>query len=268
MQENKLNAKKANLSTDRLLSLVEFMARQQEAVRLTDIAAGCGMNISTVHRFLASLLAGGYAVKTEEGMYRLTFAFCRLGESIRRNTDMRSLCLPILRTIAQNTGCAAKLVKEYDMDAICLESVQGDLIGGFLPEYGVQPLHTSAAGKLIISHWQPRRLEELVQIKGLKAMTPAAITQLTSLRRELYMVRSRGYAFDEEETELGWHSLAVPLRDYTNEVIAAIELRVPTSVLSQDELMRHYPMLVNAGDQLSRFLGYDSTMDRPPTFRR
>lgn len=80
-------------------------------MRLSDIAAGCGMNISTVHRFLASLLATGYAVQEEEsGLYRLTFGFCRLGDSIRANTELHSLCLPYLRQIAQQTGWTALLV--------------------------------------------------------------------------------------------------------------------------------------------------------------
>ena len=95
MGQGKLDSRQANLSADRLLCLLEYMAEQPHAMRLSDIAAGCGMNISTVHRFLTSLLATGYAVQEEEsGLYRLTFGFCRLGDSIRANTELHSLCLP------------------------------------------------------------------------------------------------------------------------------------------------------------------------------
>ena len=96
MEQGKLDSRQANLSADRLLCLLEFMAEQPHAMRLSDIAAGCGMNISTVHRFLASLLATGYAVQEEEsGLYRLTFGFCRLGDSIRANPSSTPSVCPI-----------------------------------------------------------------------------------------------------------------------------------------------------------------------------
>ena len=266
MGQGKLDSRQANLSADRLLCLLEYMAEQPHAMRLSDIAAGCGMNISTVHRFLTSLLATGYAVQEEEsGLYRLTFGFCRLGDSIRANTELHSLCLPYLHQIAQQTGWTALLVREYDMTALCAEAVPGERAGGALTRRDMAPLQASASGRLLLTGWNARRLEQLAQMRGLRGGGPST---LAALRRELVMVRARGYALDNEETEPGWRGLAVPLRDYTNQPVAALEVRGPVRAWPGDEALEPLEALNRAAAQLCAFLGYDPARDRPPAFRR
>ena len=218
------------------------------------------MNISTVHRFLTSLLATGYAVQEEEsGLYRLTFGFCRLGDSIRANTELHSLCLPYLRQIAQQTGWTALLVREYDMTALCAEAVPGERAGGALPRRDMAPLQASASGRLLLTGWNARRLEQLAQMRGLRGGGPST---LAALRRELVMVRARGYALDNEETEPGWRGLAVPLRDYTNQPVAALEVRGPVRAWPGDEALEPLEALVQS-DGLGR-MKVTATLSRTP----
>lgn len=82
------------------------------------------------------------------------------------------------------------------------------------------------------------------------------------------MVRARGYAQDNEETEPGWRGLAVPLRDYTNQPVGALEVRGPVRAWPESEALEPLEALNRAAAQLCAFLGYDPARDRPPAFRR
>ena len=47
-------------SVDRALSLLELLARSSGGTPLTELAAGAGLNISTCHHLLATLVKWGY----------------------------------------------------------------------------------------------------------------------------------------------------------------------------------------------------------------
>ncbi|MEA5011426.1 MAG: IclR family transcriptional regulator [Angelakisella sp.] len=269
--ELKTDSKNANQSTERLFELVEFLCIQPEPMRISDIAKGAQMNISTVHRFLTALQAKGYAVQDiNTGRYSLTFKFCRLGDDIRSRTDMRSLCMPYLHTISQEFGQAVSLLMEYDMTAMALETVAGPLKTTAMqnPLGTMAGLHCTAAGKLFLTCYQSRKLEQLMAVKGLPQQTANTITSLSQLRKELIKVRVRGYAFDNEESEAGFRQVAAPIKDYTNQVVGAVSVRGPVTRMTDEYIEKHLQVLLSATATVSARMGYEPAKDNTPTYRR
>lgn len=270
-EQLKPDSKSANQSTDRLLSLVEFLSEQPEPMRISDIAQRCGMNVSTVHRFLTALQARGYAVQDmESGRYSLTFKFCRIGNSIKARTDLREVSLPYLHAVAQEFGDTVSLAIEYDMAVMYQEAFPGPLRSGTSlgVDGGLGPLHASAAGKLFLSCYDPRRLEQFLAVKGMPALTPATITTLPQLRKELLKVKVRGLAYDNEESAAGSRGVACPIKDFTNQVVAAISVRGPASRMTDGYIQKNLPLLLDSTAKISARMGYEPGRDQAPVYRR
>ena len=270
-QSIKTDSKSANQSTNRLLSLVEYLSEQPEPMRISDIAQGCGMNVSTVHRFLTALQARGYAVQDpENGRYSLTFKFCRIGNSIRARTDLREISLPYLHAIAQEFGDTVGLAIEYDMAVMYQETFPGPLRSGLSLNAagGLGPLHATAAGKLFLSCYDARKLEQFLAIKGMPALTPATITSLPQLRKELLKIRVRGYASDHQESVSGAQEVAAPIKDFTNQVVAAITVRGPVSRMTEEYIQKHLPLLLESTAAISARMGYEPQRESLPAYRR
>jgi len=63
--------------------------------------------------------------------------------------------------------------------------------------------HRSAAGKAILAALDEGRVRAIAQETGLMRLTPHTITDVDTLLADLALVRSRGFAVDDEEDTAG-----------------------------------------------------------------
>jgi DNA-binding IclR family transcriptional regulator len=87
------------------------------------------------------------------------------------------------------------------------------------------------------------------------------IVDLDSLKAELALIRSRGYAVSEEELELGVVAASAPVVDFTGRVIAAVNVSGPKARVG-DRLDKLGAYVGQAAVPLSRHLG--ATADHLP----
>jgi IclR family transcriptional regulator, acetate operon repressor len=90
----------------------------------------------------------------------------------------------------------------------------------------------------------------------LEKATPNTINEPAALRSELQKVRERGYALSFQERVPGISTVAVPVRDHTGTVVAALSVSGPSSRVTRERLFDHLPLAVAAAKDLSRVLGY------------
>jgi DNA-binding IclR family transcriptional regulator len=99
---------------------------------------------------------------------------------------------------------------------------------------------------------------EAVIAAGLAPRTPHTDVHPQRLREALEQVRQKGYAFEDEQCELGMRSLAAPIRDAEGRVVAAVGVAGPVQRLGDDVLAGFAPLVVNTANVISARLGYRS----------
>jgi DNA-binding IclR family transcriptional regulator len=88
-------------------------------------------------------------------------------------------------------------------------------------------------------------------------MGPNTITNKVAMREELERVTDEGLAVNDCELISELHSIAVPVRDLSGEVVAAMALSAGISIIPLRELVDQLgPHLMSAADGLSARLGY------------
>jgi DNA-binding IclR family transcriptional regulator len=88
----------------------------------------------------------------------------------------------------------------------------------------------------------------------LEKFTHRTITDRDLLESELERIVSTGYAIDNEEYVLGVSCVAVPVRDATGDVVAAIAVHAATARLPLNQAMEHIPKLKEASERISQTL--------------
>jgi IclR family transcriptional regulator, acetate operon repressor len=117
------------------------------------------------------------------------------------------------------------------------------------------PLHATSAGKVFMAHMDPEQLDALLA-GSLDTYTPYTIVDPSILRRELALVRERGYATTMEENEIGLAAVGAPIRTLDGRVIAAVTASGPTFRINQDNLTDLAEHVLAAATEISQRHGY------------
>ncbi|MEU4572896.1 IclR family transcriptional regulator [Nonomuraea sp. NPDC023979] len=212
-------------SVERALDVLEALAEHGGEAGLSEIAARTGLPYGTIHRLLQTLLARGYVRQESDRRYALGGGLVRLGGVAESMVAVWAQ--PYLARLVELSGETANLaVLEGDF-IVYVAQVPSPRRLRMFAEVGRRVLpHSTAVGKVLLA-WRPGGDAVTVfERTGMPRRTPNTITDIQSMLAELGQVRSRGYAMDLGEEELGVHCLAVPVLD-GDRVVAAMSVSGP-----------------------------------------
>jgi len=111
-------------------------------------------------------------------------------------------------------------------------------------------------GQVLLS-LAPEPQREAALAVSVDALTPSTVTDPALLRAELEAVAVQGWSHVEQEFEVGLRATAVPLRDSTGNVLAAINLSLrvaPGEVATPEEVERRVRALRTSAADITRSL--------------
>ena len=120
----------------------------------------------------------------------------------------------------------------------------------------VAPMHCTGNGKLLLLNYSQEQLKAYIAQKGLQQFTPNTITTLDRLQSELERIRIEGFAYDNEECELGVRCIACPIRNYSGAIIAGVSITGPVGRMTEEALGRIRPYLLETSMRISEKLGF------------
>lgn len=247
-----------NQSSDRLLRVIEYMAGIRLPIRLVDLAENLGMSQATVLRYLRSLCQQGYVYQDEvSGCYAMTWRICQISDSIKVNMSLRAMASPFLNALSNDLNASICLVIPYENGTMYLDFIQKPCMSmTTLIRIGRNaPIHCTGSGKVLLSSYSERRVQEIIDAVGLEAVTPNTITDKQRLLDELAEIRNKGYALDNEECELGVRCVSVPLYDYSGNVAAAISATDDSELMTDARIETILVQLKQAAKQISYRMG-------------
>ena len=125
----------------------------------------------------------------------------------------------------------------------------------------VRPAHCTALGKIMLAALTPDQFEQLsCCAPSSKPSRPKSIIAAEPLRREIAEVRRAGMAIDDGEFDAELRCVALPVRDFTGQVIGAIGISGPVWRLSIEAMQKRARTVRVAADRLSAEFGYAGDM--------
>ncbi len=189
---------------DRLVSLLDALAEQPEAVSLKELSLRTGLHPSTAHRILNDLVSARLVDRSEPGAYQLGIRLLELGNLVKARLNVRDAALGPMRELHRTTHQPVNLSIRQGDEIVYIERAVSERSGMQVVRAvgGRAPLHLTSVGKLFLAADDPRNVRAYATRTGLAGHTRNSITELAKLERELALVRARGYARDNEELEL------------------------------------------------------------------
>ena len=226
------------------LSIIE--AFDDANPRLTASQAGqrCEMTRTAARRYLLTLAHLGY-VATDGKLFWLTPRVLRLGQSYLESARLPRTVQPFLQRVTAGTQEIA-YVSVLDGDEtvyIARNGVNRSMNTGFVLGARV-PAQVTAAGMLMLAMKPPEELDQWLAGKELKAYTSYSITSKERMRIEFARIRAQGWAMSEQQLEIGYRGVAVPLLDRHGDLVGGLNVSMPMGhESSEDAAARVLPVL-------------------------
>lgn len=243
-------------SVERTFQLLQLLVAEGRAMTLAQIAEGLTIPKSTVHRLCANLVELRYLVRdVDERYYVAGPALHRLAYETLANGSSSRLRHKVLTDLVDEVGETCNLTSIDGASVLYLDRVEAERPWRLTMGVGVHvPLHCTASGKLFLSQMRPGERRKLLGKIELRSLTSNTITEIDLLEENLKEISSAGFATEIEEFIPGLIAIAVPIKDSTEKIRAAIAMHCSNTHVNIDQALGKLPALRNAADRISELL--------------
>jgi IclR family transcriptional regulator, acetate operon repressor len=197
-------------SVERAFELLEILASMGGTGPLGELAARADLPQPTIHRLARTLLGMGYLRQLPNRHYSLGPRLIRLGEDAAQLIGMWSR--PHLAKLVERTGETANMAVLDDDMAAYVAQVPSPHSMRMFTEVGRRvSLHCTGVGKALLMQLPNDAVRTLMTRTGMAEATENSHTTPAALLKDIELCRSRGYALDEGEQEVGVRCFAVPV---------------------------------------------------------
>jgi len=211
----------------RVLAVLGAFDPAHPELTLSGIARRAELSLTTAHRVVGELAAWGALQRRPDANYVIGRRIWDLGLLAPLQTGLREVASPFLHDLYGATLATVHLAVRDGTQVLYLDRLAGHVSVPVVSQVGSRlPMHATGVGKVLLAHApEPVRREVL---SGLTRVTAHTLTAPGQLSAQLTRVIRDGYATTSEEMSLGACSVAVPVRDGADAVVAALGLVVPS----------------------------------------
>ncbi len=244
----------------RTLRVLEAFAADHWELTLSQISRRSGLPLTTTHRLVTDLTAWGALERSPSGRYHIGLHLWEVAALAPRGLRLREIALPYMEDLYEATHENVQLAVREGTEVVYVERILGrDAVRVLTRVGGRFAIHATGVGLVLLAH-SPVQTQQQVLAAPMEGWTPLTITRAADLRRILADVRRCGYAISDRQVTMDALSVAAPIRDHADTVIAALSLVVHAAGAQPRALA---PAVVAAARGISRALGSPAAR-RPP----
>lgn len=245
----------ANQSVAKALQILRIFTQQTPRLRLKDISLRTGINQATASRLLATLRE--YGIVEQEGAY-----YCLGWQEVLRMEGVVLGSMPLYRQSMPYLEQLALLLRKNvnlavldGTEVVYLCRAEGEERASAYYHVGMRrPAHCTALGKALLCT-TPTAALPMFEGTGPRQYTFSTITERSAYLEELERTALQGFATDMEECIHGYNCIAVPIRDPSGTVRAAISISGIAYEFGLEEMKKMLPHLQATAQKIMLQLG-------------
>lgn len=247
-------------TVEKALEIIELLTGNQyiDGVSISELSKELDLGKSTVHRIIETMEAKGYIHQDNDTKkYHLSWKLFELGNSIPRRRNLFTMDTTLLQALCDKFQETVNMGVRVDDSVVTIHKINptSSLIANL--QIGTrEALHATAMGKALMSQMTREEIVKLLGTGPYEQFTSKTIKDVNQLTENINIIRGRGYSLDDEEYSAGLTCISVPLKNYRNEIVAAISISGATIRMTEDKLNEIQKELKHVAERLSAYLGW------------
>jgi DNA-binding IclR family transcriptional regulator len=245
-------------SIDRAVRIFELLAHSHRGLSLSEISRTLGLPKSSVYLLLATLEKNGYLQKNAQtARYCFGLKLISLSRSALENLDLRQVARPFLQKLAQEVRLTVHLGVLERGEAVIIDKIEPPGLVKVATWIGRRlDVNCTGVGKALIAYMPKAAFDQQITAKTLTKHNDRSIVSIAALKKELLQVRELGYAFDDEEDEIGLRCIGAPIFGNSREVVAALSVSGTVTQIPMENVSDLGKKVRQTADAISSSLGF------------
>ncbi len=242
--------------------LRELSSHGGHGARLVNIAEALQLERPTAHRILKGLMAQGMVSRNAATKcYHLGHLVYELGLAASPQFNLKEVCQPSLRRIAEKTQDSVFLMVRSGFDAVCIDRLEGSypIQARTLDVGGRRPLGCGAGGLALLLEQSDDEIERLIAINEPRFRSAGRMTA-DRMREAVRKSRKAGYAVNEEDILPGVSAIGVPVRPSQGRAYVAISIAGISARFESSRREELAALLLKESRVLSRKVGTETSL--------
>ncbi len=223
-------------SVGRALKILTCFSLSKPELTLIDICEMTGLPKPTVFRLLSTLESKQFIERTSDHQrYSVGIRLFELGNVYLANLSIERVISPYMQRITQKFNIACNLAILDDGQVVYIASTITSGPFQYAPIIGFRHfIHCSALGKALVIDHPEDVISSVLSTKGMPNLSPNTITEPEDFFADLNKTRKLGYMIDDQEGAVGIYCMAVPIRNRSGQVIAALSVSGPSPLYTEE----------------------------------
>ena len=239
------------------VAILESFSGGRQTLGIANIADIVGVSRSTTHRYAMTLVALGYLEQDSRRKYRLAQHAADPGGAVIGAIRLEVAARAVLEGLREQTGHTVSMGVLNGARVIYVHRLLAHGVGQHEADHDLGvgagiPAYCSALGKVLLASISDAERRELLATIELKPYGPNTIEERDELAAVLDRISTRGVVISDEELFAGSRSIAALVPRPRSEHPAAIEVTVPSSAYTVEQLRKQIgPRLKRAAKLIS-----------------
>ena len=240
------------------LELLGQFTRQTPTLTGAELARNLDLPRASVFRILHTLERSGFVERVgETASYKLSVGVLRLGFEYLSSMELTEHGRPVVEQLRDASGYSAHLVVRDGRDVVFVVKAPGRSALFHSIQVGARlPAHATVLGRLLLSDLSLQELAQLYPEKSLPKYTDKTPTSLKQLKALMEADRAAGYGLSQGGFETGISTVAAPVLNDEQRVVAAISITVPAQQVASDQAGRLIELVCDAARQLTQRISH------------
>jgi IclR family transcriptional regulator, pca regulon regulatory protein len=234
------------------MAVIQVFSREHPALTLSEVARLTNTTRATARRILLTLEKLGH-VRTDGKLFTLTPRVLSLGWAYLASLNLPELAQPLMEDLVERTKESCSMATLDPPDIVYVARVPTRRIMTITLGVGARlPAHATSMGRVLLAGLPDDELERFLDETPLERFTEMTITDPAVLREAVAEVRDQGWAFVDQELEIGLRSVAAPVTSPAGRTVASVNVSAAAQRVSSDEFRgRFLPLLLETASSIS-----------------
>jgi IclR family transcriptional regulator, KDG regulon repressor len=245
-------------SINKAFEIFEVFLRNDDELSINNVSKLSGINAGTVHRITTILVKRGYVIQPKRrGKYSLSPAkVVDFAKIVQQKLKIKTIAYPYLRELSQNVDEAVAMANLLGHAAFIVAMINLDHVISFKPESSTLSLYSTGLGKIFLANMSEKELQGYINSVVFKPRTPNTVTKVEELKKQIKQIRRDGIAYEDEEHDPGMRTVSAPVKDWEDNVVAAITVFGPTVRMTKQKMEEIAPVVKSYALKISHAIGY------------